>query len=282
MPTALVTGTSAGVGLATAVTLARAGHKVYATMRNPAKGAGEITSIAEAEKLPLTVLPLDVDSDQSVGDVFAKTGAVDVLVNNAGIAIMSAMEDMPLEDFRRIMETNFFGALRCIKAVLPGMRERRSGCIINVSSVAGRIAGGAQGAYAASKWALEALSESLAYEVRAFGIRVAIVEPGVIATPIFGKTGEEKPSFYPHKRRLEAYFRGSLKNPVSPYVVAETIRGIVESESWQLRYPAGPDAIPLLEARAHISDEDWVASGAASDEDWAERIERGMGVKLEW
>ena len=104
----------------------------------------------------------------------------------------------------------------------------------------------------------------------------------MIATPIFEKVEEEKPSAYPHKRRLEAYFRGSLKNPVSPYVVAETIRGIVESEIWQLRYPAGPDAIPLLEARAHISDEDWVASGAASDEDWAERIERGMGVKLEW
>ena len=152
MLTALVTGTSTGIGLATAVTLARAGHKVYATMRNPAKGAGEITSIAEAEKLPLTVLPLDVDSDQSVRDVFAKTGAIDVLVNNAGIAIMSAVEDMALEDFRRIMETNYFGALRCIKAVLPAMRERRSGCIVNVSSVAGRIAGGAQGAYAASKW----------------------------------------------------------------------------------------------------------------------------------
>jgi NAD(P)-dependent dehydrogenase (short-subunit alcohol dehydrogenase family) len=282
MPTALVTGASTGIGLATAVTLARAGHKVYATMRNPARGAGEITSIAEAEKLPLTVLPLDVDSDQSVRDVFAKTGEIDVLVNNAGIAIMSAVEDMPLEEFRRIMETNYFGALRCIQAVLPGMRERRSGCIVNVSSVAGRIAGGAQGAYAASKWALEALSESLAYEVRAFGIRVAIVEPGVIATPIFGKMEEEKPSAYPQKRRLEAYFRGSLKNPVSPYVVAETIRGIVESYSWQLRYPAGPDAVPVLAARAHVSDEEWVASGAVSDEEWAERIERGLGVKLEW
>jgi len=109
---AFITGTSTGIGLATAVTLARAGHKVYATMRNPARGTSEITSIAEAEKLPLTVLPLDVDSDQSVREVFAKTGAVDVLVNNAGIAIMSAVEDMPLEDFRRIMETNCFGALR--------------------------------------------------------------------------------------------------------------------------------------------------------------------------
>ena len=281
MPMALVTGTSTGIGLATAVTLARAGHKVYATMRNPAKGAGEITSIAEAERLPLTVLPLDVDSDQSVGDVFAKTGAVDVLVNNAGIAIMSAVEDMPLEDFRRIMETNFFGALRCIQAVLPGMRERRSGCIINVSSVAGRIAGGAQGAYAASKWALEALSESLAYEVRAFGIRVAIVEPGVIATPIFEKTGEEKPSFYPHKRRLEAYFRGSLKNPVSPYVVAETIRAIVESESWQLRYPVGPDAVPFLAWRAGMSDEAWIDFGAIQDDEaWCARIAQDFGLDV--
>src|SRR6266852_6091430 len=124
---ALVTGSSTGIGLATAVTLARVGHKVYATMRNPEKGGVEITGIAQA----------------------------------------GAVEDMPLSEFRQVMETNFFGALRCIQAVLPAMRERRSGCIVNVTSVAGRIAVGAQAAYSGSKWALEALSESLAAEVRA-------------------------------------------------------------------------------------------------------------------
>src|SRR5215471_10187078 len=251
---ALVTGSSTGIGAATAITLARAGHTVYAGMRKPEAADAELKASGAQPVM------LDVDSDASVAAAFTKP--IDVLVNNAGVAVFGAIEDMPLEEFRRMMETNYFGALRCIKAVLPAMRERRSGCIVNVSSVAGRIAGGAQGAYAASKWALEALSESLAYEVRAFGIRVAIVEPGVIAPPIFEKMEEEKPSAYPHKRRLDAYFRGSLKNPVSPYVVAETIRGIVESDSWQLRYPVGPDAIPVLEARAHVGDEEWIASGA--------------------
>jgi NAD(P)-dependent dehydrogenase (short-subunit alcohol dehydrogenase family) len=147
----LVTGTSSGIGLATAVTLARAGHTVYAGMRNPSQGGAELAKIANAEKLPVTAVPLDVDSDESVRDAFARTGPVDVLVNNAGVGGMAAVEDMPLADFRQVMETNFFGALRCIKAVLPGMRERRSGCIVNVTSVAGRLAGGAQGAYSASK-----------------------------------------------------------------------------------------------------------------------------------
>jgi NAD(P)-dependent dehydrogenase (short-subunit alcohol dehydrogenase family) len=282
LATALVTGSSTGIGLATAVTLARAGHAVYATMRNPAKGAGEIRAIAETEKLPITVLPLDVDDDQSVRQAFAQVPPLGVLVNNAGIGRVAAVEDTPLSDFRQVMETNFFGALRCIKAVLPGMRQRRSGCIINVTSVAGRIAGGAQAAYSASKWALEALSESLASEVKAFGIRVAIVEPGVIATPIFEKEPDSGPSDYPHKRRLDAFFRASLRNPISPYVVGETIRGIVDSDSWQLRYPAGPDAAPLLASRAHTSDEDWVDAGASSDEEWKERIERGFGLKIEY
>ncbi|HXA49766.1 MAG TPA: SDR family oxidoreductase [Candidatus Acidoferrum sp.] len=281
MANILVTGSSTGIGLATAVTLARAGHTVQAAMRNPATGAAEISGIAQAEKLPLTVVQLDVDSDSSVAKAFAGVGPVDVLVNNAGIGRMGSVEEMPLAEFRRVMETNFFGALRCMQAVLPGMRERRSGTIVNVTSVAGRIAGGAQGAYSASKWALEALSESLACEVKAFGIRVAVVEPGVIATPIIGKTNLSAPSIYPHGRRLDARFQASLKNPVSPYVVGDVIRGIVESDSPQLRYPVGPDAIPVMASRAATSDEDWIASQAEGDQVWAERMEKALGLKIE-
>ena len=281
MSIAFVTGSSTGIGLATAVTLARAGHTVYATMRNPAKGAAEITAISKSEKLPITVLRLDVDSDESVKEAFAQTGPLDVLVNNAGVAPMAAVEDMPLSEFKQVMETNFFGALRCMQAVLPAMRERRSGCIVNVTSVAGRISGGAQGAYSASKWALEAVSEALASEVRAFGIRMAIVEPGVIQTPIFDKLGEPAATAYPHMRRLEALFAASLKNPVSPYVVGEAIRGIVEGDSWQLRYPVGPDALPILQMRAAVTDEQWVAGGAASDEEWKESMKRGFGLEIE-
>ena len=283
MAIALITGTSTGIGLATAVTLARGGHTVFATMRNPAGGAGEIRAIAEAEKLPITVLPMDVDDDASVragvGQALAQSGRIDVLVNNAGVGVHGSVEELPLEEFRRAMETNFFGALRSIQAVAPGMRERRHGCIVNVTSVAGRISYAPQAPYAASKWALEAASEALAQEMKPFGVRVAIVEPGIIATPIFGKgaPGPEN-SHYPHARRLAALFAASLKNPVSPYVVGEAIRRIAESESWQLRYPVGPDAGPFLAWRAAMSDEDWVNWAAATDEEWVARVKRDFGL----
>jgi NAD(P)-dependent dehydrogenase (short-subunit alcohol dehydrogenase family) len=129
---------------------------------------------------------------------------------------------------------------------------------------------------------LEALSEALACELKAFGVRVAIVEPGVIATPIFEKMRPpEKPSIYPFGRRLAALFTASLKNPVSPYVVGDVIRGIVESGSWQLRYPVGTDAAQLLTIRAAITDEQWIAGGALSDEEWKEQMKRGLGLDIE-
>jgi NAD(P)-dependent dehydrogenase (short-subunit alcohol dehydrogenase family) len=287
MAIALVTGTSTGIGLATAITLARGKHTVYATMRNPAGGAGEIRAVAEAEKLPITVLPMDVDDDTSVREGVAKalaqSGRIDVLVNNAGIPAHGSVEELPIAEFRRTMETNFFGALRCIQAVVPGMRERRQGCIVNVTSVAGRLSSAPQAPYSASKWALEAISEALAQEVKPFGVRVAIVEPGVIATPIFGKVAAtEHPSLYPHTRRMAALFAASIKrNPVSPYVVGEAIRRIVESDSWQLRYPVGPDAGPFLAWRAATSDEDWVAWGAITDEEWVALVKRDFGLDVE-
>jgi NAD(P)-dependent dehydrogenase (short-subunit alcohol dehydrogenase family) len=271
----LVTGASTGIGLATAVTLARAGHTVYATMRRPEMAAKELKATGA------TVLPMDVDDETSVRSACDRR--IDVLVNNAGVGSGGAVEETPLAEYRRVMETNFFGALRCIQAVVPQMRERRSGCIVNVTSVAGRVSGGGQSAYSASKWALEALSESLACELRAFGVRVAIVEPGVIATPIFGKgVAGDRPSAYPFGRRLMAYFKAKLKDPVSPYLVGDAIRGIVESDNWQLRYPVGPDAAPLLGMRASVPDEQWVATAALSDEEWAQRIRNSMGIEVEW
>jgi NAD(P)-dependent dehydrogenase (short-subunit alcohol dehydrogenase family) len=283
---ALVTGTSTGIGLATAVTLARGGHTVYASMRNPDGGSREIRSMAEAENLPITVLPMDVDDDGSVhagvAQALARSGRIDVLVNNAGVAVHGSVEELPLSEFRRAMETNFFGALRCIQAVVPGMRERRHGCIVNVTSVVGRIAAAPQAAYAASKWALEAASEVLAQEMKPFGVRVVIVEPGVIATPIFGKVGPDaEKSRYPHARRIAALFAASLKKPVSPFVVGEAIRRIAESESWQLRYPVGPDAASLLAWRAATKDEDWIDGAAVSDEEWVARMKRDRGLDVE-
>ena len=285
MTIAVVTGTSTGIGLATAVTLARAGHTVYATMRNPQKGGEELRAIAEREHLPLRIEALDVDSDESVRNAFAKilaeAGRIDVLVNNAGISGGAAVEETPIAAFRATMETNYFGALRCIQAVVPSMRERQSGCIVNVTSVAGRLSVAPNAAYSSSKFALEAASESLAQEVKAFGVRVAIVEPGVVATPIFGK-GQPPPanSKYPHRRRIAELFRASLENPVSPYVVGDKIREIVDSGTWQLRHPVGPDAEGFLAWRASMTDEQWVEWGALSDEQWVAYVRQNFHLNV--
>src|SRR5690349_11479894 len=179
MTNVLITGTSSGIGLATALECARAGHKVFATMRNPA-GAPQVGEVAKRESLPIEIRTLDVDSDDSVRDCFAGIHQpIDALVNNAGVERHGSVEELPMEAFLATMNTNYFGAVRCIKAVLPGMRQARNGCIVNVTSVAGRIACSPLGAYSASKFALEAISEALAGEVKPFNIRVAIVEPGI-------------------------------------------------------------------------------------------------------
>jgi NAD(P)-dependent dehydrogenase (short-subunit alcohol dehydrogenase family) len=285
MAIAVVTGTSTGIGLATAATLARAGHTVYATMRNPKTAGEELRAIAEREHLPLRIAALDVDSDESTrttfANILAEAGRIDVLVNNAGISGGGPTEETPMAVFRDVMETNYFGALRCIQAVVHGMRERRSGCIVNVTSVAGRLSLATHAAYSSSKFALEAASESLAQEVKAFGVRVAIVEPGVIATPIFGKVQPPPAgSNYPYGRRIYELFRVSLENPVSPDVVGEEIREIVESGSWKLRHPVGPDAEGFLAWRTSMSDEQWVEWGALSDEQWVEYVRQNFHLNV--
>lgn len=284
MAIVMITGANSGIGLATAVTLARGKHTVIATMRDVGS-AGELQKIVSAEKLSLTVVPLNVDDDSSVSYAFrkvlAENGRIDVLVNNAGVSGSGSVEELPMAVFREVMETNFFGALRCIKAVIPNMRERRHGSIVNVTSIAGRVALAPQAAYAASKWAFEALSECLAQEMKAFNIRVAIIEPGVIATPIFTKTRpapEDSP--YPHLRRLRALFKASLIKPTSPYVVGEQIRQIIEGDSWQLRYPVGPDALPLLTWRASKTDEEIVSRGGANDAEYIANIKRDFGLDV--
>ena len=283
----VVTGTSTGIGQATAITLARAGHAVVAGMRNLDRG-GELREIALKENLPVTIVQLDVDSDSSVDDAFnqilREKGRIDVLVNNAGIGARGPIELTPVAVFRQVMETNLFGGLRCIKAVIPSMRERRSGCIINVTSVAGQYGISPLGAYTASKWAFEGLSECLAQELSPFNVRVAIVEPGVIATPL---TTTPRPAPPPspysmHGRRLGAYSVASLSNPTSPFEVAKTIQDIVDGKSTKLRNPTGADGAVLINWRKNKTDEEWVALGAASDDEWVAdaRKNTGMDVKL--
>jgi NAD(P)-dependent dehydrogenase (short-subunit alcohol dehydrogenase family) len=287
MAVTLVTGTSTGIGLAIAIALARAGQQVYATMRNPDR-APELASTAAKENLSITILPMDVDDDASVGkavaQVTASGGLIDVLVNNAGIAVTGPVEELPLAEFRRVMETNYFGALRCIQAVLPGMRERCNGHIINVSSIQGRTSVPSYAAYAASKWALEAASEALAQEVKCFGIKVSIVEPGMIATAVWDKRRKvPTATHYPQERRVHALVDASLKQlPVSPSVVADKIVEIVQGKTWKLRHPVGPDAEPFLQYRAAMTDEQWVdLQSVESDEEWLATVKRDFGLDVD-
>jgi len=282
MASVLITGTSSGIGLATALAFGRAGHRVYATMRNPGR-APELGALAAREKLPITVSTMDVDSDISVqeetGRVLKENGPLDVLVNNAGTECTGSVEELPLSEFRAVMETNYFGPLRCIQAVLPTMRQRRSGCIINMSSVAGAIANSPLTAYSASKFALESLSESLAQEMKPFNVRVAIVQPAITDTPMSRRVEmSEGRSSYPQQRRFAAMFAAFLQNPVPASVVADKVLEIVESGTWKLRHPAGPGAEPFLQWRTALNDEEWVNWGALDDDAWYERVKADFGV----
>ncbi|MCU0814710.1 MAG: SDR family NAD(P)-dependent oxidoreductase [Burkholderiaceae bacterium] len=202
-----------------------------------------------------------------------------MLVNNAGVERTGSVEEMPVSAFREVMETNYFGAIRCIQAVLPAMRARRSGCIVNVTSISGRLASSPMGAYAASKFALEAVSECLAQEVKPYGIRVCVVEPGIIDTDMardISVAGDV--SAYPNQRRMAALFVAALKNPTPPGVVADKLVEIADGGSWQFRHPVGPDAAPFLQWRAALSDEAWVEWGALDDDAWYARVKADFGI----
>ena len=284
MSTVFITGTSTGIGYTTALALARAGYNVIATMRNPQR-APELQKVVDSEDLPVQIIPLDVDDETSVTaafkEAFEKVKTIDVLINNAGIGWWGAIEDTPISDYKQIMETNFFGVIRCIQAVLPHMRENKSGRIINISSVAGRLSGGAQSAYCSSKWALEALSDSLAQEVRAFNIDVNLVEPGIIKTPIIDKLDtQRKESLYPHEKRLNRVFDAAMKSPVEPDIVADKILNIIESPHNSIRHPVGPDAQPYIDWRNSVSDEKWAEMGAQSDEEWESMMRDGFGIPV--
>jgi NAD(P)-dependent dehydrogenase (short-subunit alcohol dehydrogenase family) len=281
---ALVTGCSTGIGFATALRLARAGHEVFASMRRP-EGASELRAIAASQSTPMEVLRLDVECDASVqaavDHVMASKGRIDLLVNNAGLGASGTVEETAMSTFREVMETNYFGALRCLKAVVPAMRAQRSGLIVNVSSVSGRVVMAANAAYSASKFALESMSESLAQELKAFNVRLAIVEPGVIVTPIFSKTERSADAgLYPASRRLGALYRALLENGSTPALVADQILQIVDGTSWQLRYLVGPDAFRTVAWRAQLSDEQWIDLAASDDTLWVRQAQAELGLTL--
>lgn len=281
MKTALITGTSKGIGLETALAFGRAGYKVFATMRNP-ENASEFKQKIASESLDISIHKMDVDSDASVNNcidsIYNNHEHIDVLVNNAGIERHGSIEEMSMNDFQSVMNTNYFGVLRCTKAILPQMRKNKTGCIINVASVAGHISNSPLGAYSASKFALEAISEALAQEVKPFNIHVAIVEPGIINTEMAKDISVDGESIYPHSKRLAGLFSASLKTPTPPTLVADKILEISESNTWKLRHPVGPDAEPFIAWRASMSDEEWVDWNATTDENWYNSVENDFGL----
>lgn len=284
MATVLVTGASTGIGFETALAFGRAGHRVAGAMRRPDR-APELAKVAASESLDITTITMDVDDDASVSHavtrVAAEIGPIDVLVNNAGIERVGSVEEVPLADFRAVMETNYFGALRCIQAVIPAMRHARSGCIVNVTSISGRLASSPMGPYAASKFALEALCECLAQEVKPFNVRVAMVEPGIIQTQMAERISvAEEPSHYPGRERMAALFRSILTNPTPASLVAEKILEIAQGGTWQLRHLVGPDAAPFIAWRQAMSDEEWVSWGALDDDAWYARVKADFGLDV--
>ncbi|MBK7949272.1 MAG: SDR family oxidoreductase [Deltaproteobacteria bacterium] len=278
----LVTGCSRGIGYDTALLLARAGHEVVATLRSP--GSCDLAKRAVEERLPLTVEALDVDDDASVAAVFGRhADSINALVNNAGIYSIDAVEDESIERFQQVMQTNFFGAVRCVKQVLPAMRKRGSGCIVNVTSIAGRVAFFGQAAYSASKFALESFSESLAQEVAGHGIRVALVEPGIIDTAMATTSLPQysPDTIYPHGRRVHAFFRNPDKPQAPADLVSRKIREVIEGQDARLRHPVGPDMLPLLGWRLSHSDEAWIRLGSlASDAEYNRQVLLDAGVDL--
>lgn len=276
MATVLITGTSKGIGFETALAFARAGYKVLATMRNPS-AAPALAATAKKENLPITISELDVDSDTSVSNGIAKLLAdhktIDVLVNNAGIETVGSVEECPLHVMRSVMETNYFGVIRCVQAVAAHMRTRGSGCIVQVSSVAGRFSQPPFAAYCASKWALEAMTEALAAEMKAFGVRVVLIEPGVIDTAMAHRIAAPSArSLHPQVNRAAGFFKASLQESRPATLVSDKILEVVQSGTWQLRHPVGPDALPLIARRQSMSDEDWVDWHGSNDDTFAIRL----------
>jgi NAD(P)-dependent dehydrogenase (short-subunit alcohol dehydrogenase family) len=284
MPSALVTGTSTGIGQATAISLARKGYAVYAAMRNTA-AAGPLEKAAADETLSITPIAMDVDDDASVtrgvAQVLEADGRIDVLVNNAGIGGGGAVERTPLATFRRVMETNFFGLLRCTQAVIPAMRRQQSGFIANIGGASG-IALSPMSTYAASKFAMRGLSECLAQELRPFGVRVAVIEPGVILTPIFSKEGEPVPedAGYPQGRRYVALIGAVLPNASSPFEVGDRIAELAANGDDHFRHWVGYAATELCEWRQGMSDSEWVAVGGMTDAEFAASVKAGLGLDL--
>jgi NAD(P)-dependent dehydrogenase (short-subunit alcohol dehydrogenase family) len=286
-PVTVVTGANSGIGRATAVHLASVGHTVYGTVRSEAR-ADKLRAMSEAAGVSVALVELDVADDHAVArgfdEILTTAGRVDHLVNNAGVGGNAVVEECPPAMFSEVMNVNLNGAVRCAQAVLPQMRERGSGTIVNVTSVVGRLAAIAQAPYTASKWALEGVSEQLAHEVAPFGVRVAIVEPGVTKSAIFAKNVDAPNStgaYDVQYRRMFQMYAAGIAQATDPFEVAAVIQHAIETDDPVLRYPVSWGSPEIIAGRAAISDEEWVALGmAADDAEYAERFREAFGVDI--
>jgi NADP-dependent 3-hydroxy acid dehydrogenase YdfG len=261
----LITGCSSGIGHATAELLAGQGWTVYATARRP-------DTLADLEQRGCKTLALDVTDEASmsaaVRAVADAEGAVGVLINNAGYSQSGAVESVPLDRIRRQFETNVFGLIRMCQLVLPGMRDQRSGRIVNISSMGGRLTFPGGGIYHATKYAVEALSDALRFEVRGFGVEVIVIEPGLIVTN-FGETaaGSVAPDpdggpYADFNRKVANLTEHAYKGPMvklgaGPEKVAEVIAGALRAEHPKARYPVTPSARLMIGQRRLMPDRLW-------------------------
>ena len=270
MAVVLITGCSSGFGLMSAVELAKQGDHVFATMRNVAK-SDALERAASDAGVALEVGPLDVRDQASVDlcvqHVLQTAGRLDVLVNNAGIGTLAAVEDYAIEEIQHVFETNFLGAVRMMKAVLPAMRNQGSGVIVTVSSISGRVSAPYFGVYAASKYALEAASEAMAMELQPLGIRVAIVEPGRFNTGIMGNEFEPRAfnalsAYWERADRMKSKFGREVERAPDGQAVAVAIADAAHAtadEDWRLRRVVGEDAELIMTTRSSMNDEDYGA-----------------------
>jgi NAD(P)-dependent dehydrogenase (short-subunit alcohol dehydrogenase family) len=259
---AIITGSSTGIGYATSLMLARNGFYTYASARDINKSAS-LQSTADAERLPLKLIQLDVTDDSSVKGavekIVSEKGRIDILVNNAGYGLFGAFEDLSVDEVKAQFETNFFGVIRVTQHVLPIMRNSvGGGIIVNVSSINGHVPFPIISAYVATKFALEGLSESIAYELEPFGIKVILIEPGAIGSGFMkgsvmsNRALDPKSAYFEFVRKVRSKISSDHENATQPEEVAKAIVQAILSEKPEFRYVVGNDAVTLMQARKNM------------------------------
>jgi short-subunit dehydrogenase len=260
---ALITGCSSGIGYETALMLARNGYHTFATMRNTKK-SDSLEEIIKKERLNLNIRELDVNDDTSIENtincITKEANRIDVLINNAGYGLVGFFEDLNLDEIRNQFETNFFGVLNITKKIIPIMRLQKSGTIINVSSGAGQVGFPGISAYVSTKFAIEGFSESLMYELFPYGIKVVIIEPGVIKSNFFRNCIVSEHSMKkssPYSRSLDKFQKNvelMQEHATSPIDVAKVIIQVLGNNEPKQRYIVGNDVAMILEAKKNLSD----------------------------